>query len=547
MQIGPQLDNVWSAPIFRKLPPLTPRRAVCFVVVLSFLLHLLYLYENDWGMGLVSAYLQSDAYYYFHKAWFSAFISSEGGMLSTVVPFSPYISLVTIGFSLFGAHLWVPFLVSAICVSISSGLIVLLTTRLFTLRIGFLAGLLSAFCGVLIFYSGLTVKSGVELLGVSMAIYLGVLAIQKQSYKAYIAAIAVVAVTAYDRDNLVIILLPLAVIFIRSMSNQGKIYRHVFFSLTSLVIVWLLIKLIVDLTWGFSGTNLIGVNFYMGNAPGATGGYTPLHGFSNNLIGLRLETYQSLVDEHGGPPSFWQMHTFMMRECFDYYIDRPLDYLYLKTKHFLLLFSQYGYGHPEQYAFWRYEYVSTTLAFVDWRLILALCIVFFICNGSSILKNKSICFIFFSGVFYAVTVWIFLVTERYRLVLFIIFIPFAGAGLYELVRRPDTKKAGIFLSAFMLSTLSNSFLNEGQGWSKDKNSAQLLERENRTANMAIYNAMGKIANENDYKSFVYFTEALIRQNNCHDAMLIAAKAKEIHPTSRIDRMISLCAAGSHPK
>lgn len=533
---------------------LTRGGAVCFAITLSLLLHLLYLYENDWGAGLVSAYLQSDAYYYFHKAWFSAFISDGGGMLSAVIPFSPYISLVTTGFKLFGAHLWVPFAVSAICVSLSSGVMVLLAHRLFTLKVGFLAGILTALCGVFIFYSGLTVKSGFVLLGTCLIMYLSVIAIQEKSYSALVAAICAITITSYDRDNLIIVILPLIVFFIRSVSNEGRLRLHLGYTFLWLFFVWLGIRFIVDFFWTFDGvSNWVGVNFYVGNAPGATGGYTSIHGFSDSIVGLRLEVYRHLLDKYGEEPDFWQRHSFMLSESFNYYLSRPFDYVLLKSKQFLLLLSQYSYGHPEQYAFWRFEYYSTTMAFIDWRWIVASCCFFFYQTDKTVFKDNAHLFMLASGAFYAITIWAFLVTERYRLPLYLIFMPYSAWALHAMMintsfRRLNSlrlanvnvKPIVLFFSVFVISSFLNSIMVEGVGWSTDRQSARNIEISRKYMSEPLYEVMKKIANKNDHSSMIKFAEIMIRQKNCEDATGVLRKAMALENSKHIQRLMSLC-------
>src|SRR5690606_8385529 len=113
----------------------------------------------------------------------------------------PYISSVSAGFKIFGSYLWIPYAVSALYISLANAVIVLLSCRLFSPKIGIIAGLLLALCGVFIYYSGLTVKSSFVIFGTSLVLYLGVVAIHEKSYRAFIASIFAMAITSYDRDN----------------------------------------------------------------------------------------------------------------------------------------------------------------------------------------------------------------------------------------------------------------------------------------------------------------------------------------------------------
>lgn len=411
--------------------------------VISLCLHLLYLYENDLAENLNSAYTQSDAFYYFYQAWYSVAFDPQGGMIGEIISSSPFIFGLTWFFKVFGFGLLQVFLYCALCTFITVYLLVLLTHELFEDQAtSLIAGLLGAFSGVLIFYSGLLFKTSLVVCLIVALVYFAVLAIRRDDTRWLTLALLFCAIASLDRENIVLVMPVIIWFFVNNRYGRFSAPTRLFLSLAGTVVFLAGARILLSQIFGSDGIgNSASVNFMTANAPGADGNYSQFHDFENNIIGHRLGIYNHLCDLNGGTkPSFVQFHTVYLGEWIRYYMKYPLDLLVLKLDHLGIFISRYGLGHPEQFGLWRSSYWSLQLAFVDWSMVFSLALVGVGCNSIEAKSTlgfkllKSILAIYFMGLM------VFLPAERYRLVLYVLLIPIAARQLQLLFNLSKQKR-----------------------------------------------------------------------------------------------------------
>lgn len=136
---------------------------VASVFLICLLLNGFHIATTGWGDMLRSPYPVSDAFYYSYAAWFRAFVDPDGGYTAGFIPDSPYVRMLTIGYRILGPGAATPFIVNAVLMSGAAAFVALIGKRLCGLSTGWIAGLGFAFCGILVFYAGITVKSSAEL------------------------------------------------------------------------------------------------------------------------------------------------------------------------------------------------------------------------------------------------------------------------------------------------------------------------------------------------------------------------------------------------
>lgn len=497
----------------------------CTLVVV---LHGIYYIENEWGRGFVTAYLKSDAHFYFHKAWYSRFIAADGGFLGQVIPFSPYIASLSVFLALFQGSVGGAYVLNMLCIVGTAFMVYLSARNIYGRTVALASGLLVSLCGTFIFYSGLTHKPPMVLMGVSIFVYFALKALDNKSWIDLFFSLSVLAIVSWDRENVLIFSIPLVWYFGRAsalrFSSQCCLAIMVFFPV---FIRSLFALFITDNGIG----NSFGVNFIVGNAPGATGGYSPIVGIENNIIGARLGVINELQQGEAEPLSAWRYHAAYLKDWLDYYRTYPLEYAALKLKHLLALVSQYSYGHPEQYAYVRWNTLSTSVAFFDWSSLMALASVGFLSSSRSDIKVKFLVSLLF---FYGLTIFIFLVTERYRLVLYILMFPLAGQGLIHLVAHPSYKKILVFSSIFLASVALNHSMSYGFGWEEGVDNTVAAQNKARAANRNVYDLMHLYAKNASDEAAFKLAEAFCEQALFNDGLALLTGLSSGSSTSRRD-------------
>lgn len=174
--------------------------------------------------------------------------------------------------------------------------------------------------------------------------------------------------------------------------------------------------------------------------------------------------------------------------------DHPDDYALLQLKKLALLLSQYTYGSPEQLAAWRSDSTILSWALIDYSVLLALTFIG-ICVGWNTHRNQ---ILLLAAMFcvYAGSVWLFFVTERYKLPLYSFLIPVSAWGARSLIcmKYRRVLKYGILgVVVGAVSVNANRVMEYGYGWPEDHESY----RENLTSASRrlepIHEAMGSLS------------------------------------------------------
>lgn len=421
---------------------------------------MVYLGLHDWGRGLVSPYPRSDAALYLYSAWFRAFVSPAGGMLAAILPPSPYVWLQTLAYRLLGAHFVVPYLLNFVALATGAVLISLATTRLFGRIAGWLAGILFVFCGPLLFYAGITMKTSLVVALVAGFVFGLVRCLASPTPWRWLQLSLVVGLLALERNNflLAVPLLPLlALLFADSLRDR------LFAACASLLPAAGLIAVVFVAQGPHPGTSPIAVNLYIGNSAISTGSYVPIPQTRSDLIGQRLDT-PKIADAAGmgdHPEQFW-----LDKTLHDIAQD-PGHFALIMSRKLLILFSKDAPGSPEQFRIWRFHRAVLAVAIFDYAGVLALALL-----GIAIARRRMPRrqFRIFAGLpaVYALTILPFFVNERYRFPILVMLIPFAALAASWLLGKTDPRRRALglvlVLGIYLASSLLNAVVPQGPGW-----------------------------------------------------------------------------------
>lgn len=501
---------------------------------MSALLCALFYLDRESTLGLISAFPRSDAAYYYYQAFFAVSISESGGMLDRVIPFSPYLELLKIGFRLFGVSPAVMFSLNASMLVGTSMVLPLLTAQLGHRNASLLSGLLFSLTGVMIFYAGLSVKSSFVLFATSCALLAAAAAIRRQSWWALFSSLLLVCITALDRDNLLIIILPIIWFFATSGSHAMPIKALVprfAVSVTLSVVLFFSVQQASNKLAVAEGIrNSVSVNFLAGHGIGAKGGFTKVETYPSDIVGMRLVplNLSNKITSQTGRSQPHIFHTLGMKQWWDHYSAEIDALALLKVKHTAQMFAQYGYGAPELYPLWRWDNWATRIAIIDWSVLVALLLTGLVFFRSVLFQSRSVQMLFWSGILYGATVWMFLVTERYRLPLYLFATPIAAVVLFRLVRDRRPKIIFTCLGCLLISIGLNRVLDSdyGSGWPKD----HALEKQRLEMRIEVqrgfYRLMSETNQSSSYENLHSFAKTLMQRKLYYDSLLVLNMAEE---------------------
>lgn len=400
----------------------------------TFAVQLLHIGFAHWGWDLLSAYPQSDAYYYMHKAWFSAFVSADGGELQKFLPLSPYVTLLSWAYRLFGAEAIVPLLVNAALLSTCAVCCALATRCLFGEAAGWFAAMLIALCGPLTFFAGLTVKTNLEVALLAASMYAAVCYFEQPCWHRALWPAALGALLAIERNNMAVMLVALAVAVVLQRRRFDATTNGSLAAIAVAVIGVAAVSAWEPARIEQKFFSPVGVNFHVGNAPDSQGSYTHVKEIRNDLVGHQTSA-RRVAEEHAGRElARGEVSAYWFDRSLQFIRGEPLAYAELQMKKLGLLLAHAGHGAPEEYRVWRTARPALWVACVDYGLVLAL----FVVGVWAVRKRSadpSVCFLLLTAALYALTVWMFYVHERYRMPLLIIMVPFAAFALADTWQR----------------------------------------------------------------------------------------------------------------
>ncbi len=505
------------------------------IFCLSISLHLLHLGLADWGAAFLSPHPTSDAYYYHYQAWFTAFIDSSGGYSAEFMSPSIYVELLTWIYRLFGFYSIVPFALNAVLMSLAAVFIGLTARLIFDSRTGWLAGLMASLFGPFIFFASLSIKTNIVIMLLSAACYLAVLFFQQRRMRSAIATVLMLGLAGLERHNLLLVLL----LFIGMASWhvwQQQTKKQLLILVSGFLVVFVILLGVSswDITSGEEPkvSSPIGLNFYVGNAPGSWGGYTHVKGIRNDLMGHR--TLSSLLAKKLGKPDMTrgEISRYWFNQSWSYYKDHPGEYAVLQLRKLGLIFAQGAQGVPEEYPAWRWHRPALTLAIFDSGIVIVLAgFGLYFLRGRY--REPAIQFLFYSAVLYAFSMWLFFITERYRLSLMVLILPFAAYGIKVLWDSAGVNiltKRLILLVILYIGTLGlNLLIPHAPGWGQynaevREVETRWLKQENRT-----YQLMHQVLYAPSPEAWVRLSQMIEQKGFLLDAKIYARRAIDMAP------------------
>ncbi len=343
-------------------------------------------------------------------------------------PLYPY--FLALFYKIMGRELFWVYLAQAFLGACTSLLLVLLGTRIFNRTAAIFAGLLYALYGPAIYFDGLLLKVTLSAFLFTMAIYLFLEKDLKEISMSQFFSGFFLGLACLTRANF-LLLLPVVFITILVQKNAQIKIRS---GMAALFFIGVLAALGPAVAHNYMlGKELIlttaqaGQNFYVGHNPDANGTYVKLDFVRPDPMHEQEDFKNEAEKRSGGTLSPSQVSRYWLLQSIDFIQNNPMEDLKLSAKKLLLFLNDYEI--PDNHNLYFHKRYSKVLQVLP--ISFGLLAPFFLLGLLGMLQERRSApvFLFFIQIAYIVSVIIFYVFSRYRMVALPLFCLSAGYGL----------------------------------------------------------------------------------------------------------------------
>jgi len=351
-------------------------------------------------------------------------------------------------YAIVGRDLLVARIIQALVGSASAVLLGLACTRLFSKRVGLVAGLALALWAPAIFFDSLLQKAVLDMFFMCLALWL-IAGIEQASMGRWFALGCAMAALTLTRENalLLIIVLALWIVLRRFYVRSTEVLRttappiverpqntrrtsveQLLAFVAGLAIVFLpVVARNYSVDGGFYlTTSQFGSNFYIGNNPNADGTYASIRFGRGAPEFERLDAKEVAEESVGHALSPSEVSSFWAGRAFDYITSQPVSWLKLTGRKILLLFNHTEMLDTEAQE--SYAEFSTPLRVLGWVGHFGILMPLAIAGMIATWPDRRRLSIFYAlALAYAASVVMFFVFARYRYPLVPYLIVFASA------------------------------------------------------------------------------------------------------------------------
>ena len=437
------------------------RRGLVPLLALAFVLKLLVLWQlKDHPLTQPDSGLDTTAYVQLARDVVGGNLGLGPG-LYYVSPFYIYFlaAILSISDSFFVVRI-----VQIVLGTAAAGLMFLTAKRWFGERAAWVTSALAALTGLFTFYEVLLLQSSVDVFFTALALWLLTVGLERRVV--FVAAGLVWGVHSLNRPNVLLAALGVALvtmIALRRMKPAALLVTGVLAGLAPVAIR----NIVVADQWSLVSSHG-GLNFYIGNAPEATGFYRLVPGVKPAIVGQEKDT-KRIAERATG-------RTLTDAEVSDYFVDlglswikaHPIDAAGLFLKKLAFAFHGQSLPLPHSYPFFAYD-SGTVLRFYaigPWLLV-PLGLVGLVAGADRARLREYLVWVSFVPA-YAAAIALFFIAERYRLPLLVPLTIGAGAAIdrgWTAVRSRQWRPVaiGLVAAALLAAFVDHRFkLDEGR-------------------------------------------------------------------------------------
>ena len=339
--------------------------------------------------------------------------------------------------SALGHNLWAIRIVQALLGSASCVLIFLAGEKLFSRAAAIAAGLILAFYAPAIFFDGVIDKSVLDILLLSMLVWVLVGAASRPHWRQWLCAGAILGLLGLSRENALVLAAVVPIWIVIYFSDQSVKNRAawvgVFFAGLLLVLIPVgLRNLAVGGEFKLT-TSQLGANFFIGNNPSADGTYISVH----KIIGepqLEGSDARRLAERATGRKmTAGEVSDFWLQKSWTYIRTEPLNWVRLLSKKWLMVWNAREVEDSDDfYIYSQWSWLLTILGWITHFGVLAPLAALGIWVSRR--QWRGLWLLYAMILSLALSVAIFYVFGRYRFPLVPLLTLFAGAVVVELVK-----------------------------------------------------------------------------------------------------------------
>ena len=304
---------------------------------------------------------------------------------------------------------------------------VFLTTQAwFGRRAAWCAGALAALTGLLTFYEAILLQASVDPFLTAAALLALTLCFTRTDRRSFLLAGAVFGLATLNRPNMAIAAIGIGAVLLaqRRVLPALTLAAGLLLGLSPVAIR----NLVVSHQWSLVSSHG-GLNFYVGNAEGATGFFRAVPGITPNITGQAEDARRVAERAVGRALTDSETSDYFFARTWDWMSAHPGEAAALMLKKLGFVFSAQHIALPHSYPFYAYD-SNTALRYLvvgPWLLI-PLGLVGLVWATPRVARRDFVVWAAFVPA-YAVAVAAFFVAERYRLPLLIPLCVGAGAAI----------------------------------------------------------------------------------------------------------------------
>jgi len=335
--------------------------------------------------------------------------------------------------------------------------------RLFGERAALAAGVLYALAGVVTFHEVLILQAAIDPFLTALALFLLARATAAPRWGMWLASGAAFGLLALNRPNALLCIAAIAVALVLFTFKEDLLRR-----------VWIAAAFVVGAAVTiapFTLRNLLvshefvlisshgGLNFLVGNGPGATGAYREIPGITPDIGGQARDSKKVAEAAEGRALSSREVSAHFARQAWSWIAHEPAAALALFLRKSRLLLSRDEVPLNFSFPWYREKSLALKLLCVGPGLLLPLAgagLVFGLLGAAGAASERRAALLVWAAFIpaYVFAVAAFFVATRYRLPLLVALAPLAGAAVTRLGAAWHAKGARLALAAAVASVLA---------------------------------------------------------------------------------------------
>jgi len=411
----------------------------------------------EMGQLLVSPHLFSDAALFHYSAWFKS-VFSEQSYVSEIIAFSPYESLLTAWLNLFAYSNSSPFILNAVLSGLSCLVITNISTQLFDPKTAWASLILYSFCTPILFFTGVTLKTGLVILLFACTVNLIVRYLRAPSIPILFAIVACILIASIDRIHVLssaVILCGVMLMNARKPDERRKTLSHllIFIGAFGVFKAW------SDYHYGDEPAYVsnVGLNIYLGHSK-PDNFLLNVAGVRNHFIGHRTDSKTVADIALGADLNQSQVSAYWLNKTLDYIKSNPADYLrHQRQKLHHLFANSASSANGEMPHLWQFKRWPLALAIVGFAAFYAFYVLGIYALHQQSRCNKSTVILITISLIYLASMMTTIVFERYRLSAIVVMLPIVSFGLVNCITVVKNSRLigllgiGIFSASYALA------------------------------------------------------------------------------------------------